>query len=257
MLNRKNTMRILAGILLSPALISFSGLFPNRAAQSYPEEFLVSLNFPGSPVYYGAPSRTVGGGTRGDDCVANDAHKLSALIPTNNVWTTMGDRPKFLWYVPETKAETAEFVLIDPDGSEIYTKTLNLSSENTGTIIQETLPDDVSIAAGELYTWQFMLICNPSRRSGDIFIEGGVEQVNFEDREEELDQLKTTLEKAGEDSLKQAQAYLDAEISNESISLLAQMRCEHQEEWQGLLNWMGLEELANDSSIAGCEAEQM
>jgi hypothetical protein len=102
-----------------------------------------------------------------------------------------------------------------------------------------------------------MLICNPSRRSGDIFIEGGVEQVNFEDREEELDQLKTTLEKAGEDSLKQAQAYLDAEISNESISLLAQMRCEHQEEWQGLLNWMGLEELANDSSSAGCEAEQM
>ncbi len=256
MLNRKNPMKILAGILLSPALISFSGLFPSPAAQSYPEEFLVSLNFPQSPVRYGAPPRTAGGGTRGPECRKDSNDKPMALIPKNNVWTSLGARPKFLFYVPETKAEVdVEFVLIDPDGSDIYTKTLNLSSENTGTIIQETLPDDVSLAAGQPYTWQFSLICNPSSRSGDILIEGGVEQVNFEDREK-LDKLKTTLEKAGEDSLKQAQAYLDAEIDNESISLLAEMRCQHQEEWQELLYWMGLEELEK-YSIAKCEAEKM
>jgi hypothetical protein len=255
MFNKKNVMKICAGMLLSPALISFSGFLPNRAAQSYPDEFLISLNFPGSPVYYGAPSRTVGGGVRADDCVANDQMKVTALIPTNNVWTTLSDRPKFLWYVPETTAKTAEFVLIDPDDHDIYIKTIDLNSENMGTIIQETLPEDVSLETG-VYTWQFSLICNEKDRAGDIYIQGWVEQVDFQDREQELDELKTTLEKAGQDSLKQAQAYLDAEIFNESISLLAQTRCEHQDEWQGLLNWMGLEELATDS-IAQCDAEEI
>ena len=253
MLNRKNIIKILAGMLLSPALISFSGLVPNRAAHSYSEEFLLSLNFPGSPVYYGAPSRTVGGGIRGSDCIANDGDKLTALIPTSNVWTTLSDRPKFLWYVPETKAETAEFALFNAEDDLIYEKTIDLSSEDAGTIIQETLPEDVVLETG-VYTWDLSLICNNKDRGGDIFIQGLVEKVDFQDREQELDELKNTLEKAGQDSLKQAQAYLDAEIYNESISLLAQMRCEEQEEWQGLLNWMGLEELATDS-IAQCDAE--
>lgn len=254
MIEQKNIMKILAGVLVSPALIAFSGLLPDRAAQSYPEEFQISLNLPEKPPYYGAPSRTSGGGVRGDDCVAVDTSELSALIPTNNVWTTLSEQPTFLWYVPGTKAKTAEFVILDRNDEEIHQKILDLSKDNTGTIIQETLPEDVSLVPGEVYTWQFSLICNPRRRSGDIFIEGWIEQVDFQDRDAELDELKTNLEKAGQDSLKQAQAYLDAEIYNESISLLTEMRCEHQEEWQELLNWMGFEEPVVSESIAQCEA---
>ena len=255
MMKRKNVMKILAGVVASSALITFSGLLPHQSAQSYPEEFQLSLNFPGRPAYYGAPSRTMGGGVRGDGCVAKDAPQVSALIPTNNVWTTISEQPKFLWYVPETNAKTAEFVILDKNDTEIYTKTLDLSSANSGTIIQETLPGNVSLITGEVYTWQFSLVCNERRRSGDIFIEGWVEQVDFQDREAELDALKTNLEKAGQDSLKQAQAYLDAEIYTESISLLAQMRCEYQQEWQDLLNWMGFEEPLVNESIAQCNPE--
>lgn len=250
----KNTIKKIAALLLSPVLISFSGLVPHQAAQSYPEEFQISLNLPERPVYYGAPPRTIGLGVRGDDCVANYPANLKALIPTNNVWTTVSDRPQFSWYVPQTQAKTAEFVIFDKDDNDIYHKTLELSSENTATIIQETLPDDVSLAKGEVYTWQFSLICNRRRRSADIFIEGWVQQVDLETREEEFDELKTNLDLAGQDSLKQAQAYLNAGISNESISLLAQMRCAHQDEWQELLNWMGLSELLTDS-IAQCDPE--
>jgi hypothetical protein len=251
MIKRNHTMKLLAGIILSPALIAWSGLLSLRPAQSYSQAFEVSLNFPPDPVNYGAPSRTQGGGVRGDGCIADDSTTVMALIPDNNVWTTLSERPTFLWYVPVTQAKTAEFVLLDAQDNEILTKNIDLNQENEGTIVQETLPEDISLEAG-IYTWQFSLICNPKRRSGDVFIEGWVEQVDFQDREEELDQLKTNLEKAGEDPLKQAQAYLDAEIYNESISLLAETRCEHPEEWQGLLNWMGLGELATDS-IAQCE----
>ena len=256
MFNRKNIIKILAGMLLSPALISFSALVPNRAAQSYTEEFILSLNFPENPEDYGAPTRTAGAGGRGEACIAkhNNA-KFTALIPTNNVWTTLSDRPKFLWYVPETTAKTAIFVLFNADHDEIYTKSLDLTSENTGTIIQETLPEELSLDTG-IYTWLFFLICHPERDSANIHIQGLLEKVDFQHREEKLNQLKITLEKAGQDSLKQAQAYLDAEIYNESISLLSQMRCQQQEEWQGLLNWMGLEELATDS-IAQCETDKI
>lgn len=252
MIQRKKVIKILAGILLSPAAIAFSGFFPHQTAQSYPEEFQISLNLPGRPVYYGAPPRTVGLGVRGNDCVDSYPANLKALIPTNNVWTTLSDRPNFFWYVPNTTAKTAEFVIIDNDDNQIYQKTLKLNSENTGTIIQETLPDDVSLAPGEVYTWQFSLICNRRRRSADIFIEGWVQQVNPENREAELDELKTNLDLAGQDSLKQAEAYLNAGISNETVSLLTQMRCDYQDDWQQLLSWMGLQALMTDS-IAQCE----
>ena len=258
MIEQKNIMKILAGVLVSPALIAFSGLFPHQAAQSYSEEFQMSLNLPEKPPYHGAPSRTAGGGVRGNDCVAIDDPELSALIPTNNVWTTRSNRPTFLWYLPATKAKTAEFVILDRNDTEIYTKTLDLDNENSATILQETLPEaeeDVLLVPGEVYTWQLSLICNPRRRSGDIFIEGWVEQVDFQNRDAELDELNTKLEQAGDNSLKQAQAYLDAEIYNESISLLTEMRCEHQKEWQELLNWMGIEEPVVRESIAQCEAE--
>lgn len=250
MIKRKHTLKILAGILLSPALIAWSGLLSLRPAQSNPEAFEISLNFPGQPVYYGAPARTQGGGVRGDDCIAEEDTTLTALIPENNVWTTLSERPTFLWYVPATQAKTAEFVLLDAEDNEIHTKTIDLSNEDSGKILQETLPEDIALETG-VYTWQFSLICNPRRRSGDIYIEGWVEQVDFQNREEELDRLKTNLEKAGNDTLKQAQAYLNAEIFNESISLLAQTRCEHQQEWAQLLNWMGLEALTSPS-IAQC-----
>ena len=255
MIEQKNIMKILAGVLVSPALIAFSGLFHHQAAQSYSEEFQISLNLPEKPPYQGAPSRTMGGGVRGNDCVAIDDPELSALIPTNNVWTTRSERPTFLWYLPATKAKTAEFVILDRNDTEIYNKTVDINNENSATILQETLPENVSLGAGEVYTWQFSLICNPRRRSGDIFIEGWVEQVDFQDRDAELDELNTKLEKAGEDNLDLAQAYLDAQIYNESISLLAEMRCEYQEEWQELLNWMGFEEPVVSESIAQCEAE--
>ena len=252
MIQRKQLLQILTGMFLSPAAIAFSGFVPHQTAQSYPEEFQISLNLPANPPYYGAPPRTVGLGVRGGDCVETYPAKLKALIPTNNVWTTLSDRPNFFWYVPKTTAKTGEFVIFDKDDRIIYEKTLTLNSENTATVIQETLPEDVSLVPGEIYIWQFSLICNRRRRSADIFIEGWVEQVNLENREAELDELNTNLELAGQDSLKQAEAYINAGISNETVSLLAQMRCDRREEWQDLLSWMGLQELMTDS-IAQCE----
>jgi hypothetical protein len=123
----------------------------------------------------------------------------------------------------------------------------------TGAIIEENLPADVSLETGEVYTWQLSIICNSQRRSGDIFREGWVERVNLE--VDKLNQLQTNLEKAGEDSWKQAEAYLNAGIYNELVSLLAENRCDDQNKWQELLNWMGLEAQVGTETIAQCAVQ--
>jgi Domain of Unknown Function (DUF928) len=259
MIKRKNSAKILAGLFLFPALIVGVGLLPNQVAKSYEsDEFQISQWGGGGggwpqPTYRGAPARTIGGGTRGDNCIPENAPKPSALIPTNNVWTTLSSQPKFLWYVPSTKAKTAEFVVSDQNGEEVYSEIIDLSQVKTGTIIEENLPPDVSLETGEVYTWQLSLVCNPQRRSGDIFLEGWVEPVNLQ--ADELNQLQTNLEKAGEDSWKQAEVYMNAGIYNELVSVLAQKRCDYQNEWQELLNWMGLEAQVGTDTIAQCAVQ--
>lgn len=260
MSKRKNRSKILAGLFLFSTLIAGVGLLPNQVAKSYEsDEFQISQWGGGGggwpqPTYRGAPARTIGGGTRGDDCIAENAPGPSALIPTNNVWTTLSDRPKFFWYVPSTKAEKAEFVVLDQNGEEVYSKKidLNLSQVKTGTILEENLPPNVSLETGEVYTWQLSIICNSQRRSGDIFREGWVERVNLQ--ADELNQLQTNLKEAGEDSWKQAEAYLNAGIYNETVSLLAQKRCDYRDKWQELLNWMDLKQVGTET-IAQCAVQ--
>jgi len=259
MSQRKNGLKKLAGLFLYPALINCFGLLPYQAAKWEPVDFQISQWGGGGgggwpqPAYRGAPARTIGGGTRGDDCIAENAPGPSALIPTNNVWTTLSDRPKFFWYVPSTKAKTAEFVVLDQNGEEVYSKMLDLSQVKTGTIIEENLPPDVSLETGEVYTWQLSIVCNPQRRSGDVYLEGWVESLDLE--ADQLNQLQTNLKQAGEDSWKQAEVYLNAGIYNELVSLLAQNRCDYQNEWQELLNWMGLEAQVGTDTIAQCAVQ--
>lgn len=256
MSKRKNSAKILAGLCLFSALVAGVGWLPNQVAKSY--EFQISQSGGGGwpqPTYRGAPARTIGGGTRGDDCIPENSPEPNALIPTNNVWTTLSERPKFFWYVPSTKAKEAEFVVLDQNGEEVYSKEINLdlSQGKTGTIIEENLPADVSLETGEVYTWQLSIVCNSQRRSGDIFREGWVERVNLQ--ADELNQLQTNLENAGQDSWKQAEAYLNAGIYNETVSLLAQKRCDYRDKWQELLNWMGLEAQVGTETIAQCAVQ--
>lgn len=259
MSKRKNRAKILAGLFLFSTLIAGVGVLPNQVAKSYEsDEFQISQWGGGGwpqPTYRGAPARTIGGGTRGDNCIPDDAPTPSALIPTNNVWTTLSSQPKFFWYVPSTKAEKAEFVVLDQNGEEVYSKKidLDLSQGKTGTILEENLPPNVSLETGEVYTWQLSIVCNSQRRSGDIFLEGWVEPVNLQ--ADELNQLQTNLEKAGEDSWKQAEVYLNAGIYNELVSVLAENRCDYQNEWQELLNWMGLEAQVGTETIAQCAVQ--
>ncbi|KAM3095087.1 DUF928 domain-containing protein [Phormidesmis sp. 146-35] len=126
------------------------------------------------------PGSTAPGGRRDDSACPQDTQKpnpvLTALSPTNSVGLTVAKQPTILVYVPQTKAQSAEFNLSNPAGGKVYRTTLALT--NTPTIVQISLPADVPpIAVGKDYLWSFAVICNPQNRFHDRFVTGEIRRI--------------------------------------------------------------------------------
>src|SRR5512136_1899663 len=116
------SMGILAGVL-APAFVSLASLPPQLPAP--PRDGRISLEFPPA-ADRGAPARTAGGGVRGENCVEQGATPLTALMPSNNVGTTVAGNPTLFVYVPKTNAKEAEFSVLDAQGKDVYLETVKL-----------------------------------------------------------------------------------------------------------------------------------
>lgn len=244
---------------LSPAILLLSSLTPQLLAQ-LPSD----VGAPGSSsgggarlVEFpptddvGAPSRTAGGATRSFSCIASTEKPLTAVMPTNNVGTTIAANPSVFVFVPETTAERAEFVVVDEAGNEIYLKQFDVSG--TPGVIKLNLPEsttagDPLLGVGESYQWQLALICDANNRSRDAFV-GGMLQ-----RTEPSSTLTDSLESASSD-LDRIKAYAQAQVWNEPLNLLAQMRDQNQQAWTDFLTSVGLEEIAAEPFASCCTLE--
>lgn len=224
------SLGMIAGIL-SPALASFA-LVPSQMPVRSSLEDKVSLGFPPAE-NRGAPARTAGGGVRGGDCIEPNATPMTALMPTNNVGTTVAANPTLFVYVPKTNAKEAELAVADKEGNEILQK-VALSGQSG--IVKVNLPENTSLKTGQEYTWIFSLVCNPNERSADIFIQGILE------RTELSPEVTQKLENA--EPLAKAQLYAENKIWNETLNILAQLRNSKPAEWEDLLKSVGLEAIA-------------
>lgn len=224
------SLGMIAGIL-SPALASFA-LVPTQMPARSSLEGKISIGFPPAE-NRGAPARTAGGGVRGGDCIEPNATPMTALMPTNNVGTTVAANPTLFVYVPETKAKEAELAVVDKEGNEIFQK---VALTGQSGIVKVTLPENASLKAGKEYEWIFSLVCNPAERSGDIFIQGVFE------RTELSPDVTQKLENA--EPLAKAQLYAEAKVWNETLNILAELRSSQPDEWEGLLKSVGLEAIA-------------
>jgi hypothetical protein len=92
------------------------------------------------------------------------------------VGTTVLGSPTLFWYVPETKAESAEFEVVDAQRKNVYLTTLALNG--TPGVVNLSLPKTVSLEAGKEYTWQLALVCNPLNRRQDMFVEASLSVLN-------------------------------------------------------------------------------
>src|SRR4028118_2228835 len=55
-------------------------------------------------------------------CGPDSELSLTALVPKNKIGRTVSDYPTFFFYLPQTEAELAEFILEDESGNQIYNR---------------------------------------------------------------------------------------------------------------------------------------
>lgn len=188
-----------------------------------------SLKFPETSGT-GAPERTASGGRRDQSCMQGGAMSATALVPQNNLVTTVAEKPSLFFYLPVTQAKTAEFVLMDNQGNELAQKMIKLTDE--AGVIEVKFPHSAQLEMNQIYRWELAIICNPQDRTQDVFIQGKLQ------RQELSSALVSQLETA--DLLQQAQLYADAGIWHESLAIALKLRDTHPNALAGLLQSVGL-----------------
>jgi len=113
-------------------------------------------------------------------CTSSSQLSLTALVPKNKIGQTVSDYPTFFFYLPQTDAELAEFILEDQSGNQIYRQDLPI--KNVSGVIGVSIPANTNVPpleVGKKYTWIFSLVCDPEDRSSDLLETGIVRRVEL------------------------------------------------------------------------------
>lgn len=199
---------------------------------------VLSLEFPPTGGT-GAPERTASGGRRDDSCIEAQALPATALVPQNNLGTTVSETPTLFFYIPQAKTKTAEFVLMDNQGNEFFQTKIALPSQSG--VMKLNVPSTVKLEENKIYRWEFSIICSTQDRTGDSYIQGTLQRTPLS-RE-----LKTQLEAAK--PLQQAELFAKAKIWQESLAIAAELRSTNPKAWEELLQSVGLGAIASQPFI--------
>lgn len=247
-MDKKSTINASGKLTLLLLLTTLGILSPLSPSLSSPLSKLsfLSLNFPNTG-NRGAPKNTTGGGTRSDDqtCLTNEDNEppLVTLMPNReNKAKTATDTPTFYTYIPTTTATQGEFVLVNADNKEVYYTQFPLPTRPG--IIALKIPKTVALQPGD-YTWSLMVICDSRYRNRDKYVTGSVEYLG----------LTPELERAmkSKPSLEQAQLYATSRFWFETLETVAQIKQENPQEWQELLESVGLEMLVDIPILDCCQ----
>ncbi|WP_019509615.1 DUF928 domain-containing protein [Pleurocapsa sp. PCC 7319] len=126
----------------------------------------------------GRPGRRSGGGSR-SPCPASQT-PLTALVPQNNMGTTVSDRPKLWFYVPYSPQQisSGEFVLQDEQENDVYRQTFNLP-KTPGLVSLKIPQTSPPLAINQSYRWYFKLYCGDSSSSTANFVDGWIKRITL------------------------------------------------------------------------------
>lgn len=209
------------------------------------------------PMGIGAPIRTEGGGTRSGGSAHSSCpmvgKPLTALVPGNRFGVTVAPYPTFFVYMPAVSAQASpvlvEFELQDNNNDSVY-KSIFKTSGKPG-ILSLTLPTQAGLpplTVGEDYKWSFTMICQPDERSQDITVEGWVRRVELNAT------LNNQLKQASPQQ--QVELYAEAEIWQDALATLVQLRRTYPNDaaiaanWERLLSAAGLNNMAQEAVVA-------
>ncbi|MEG4278220.1 DUF928 domain-containing protein [Microcoleus sp. MON1_C1] len=189
------------------------------------------------------PGRPVRGG-----CASISQLGLTALMPTNKMGRTVSDYPTFFFYLPKTEAESAEFILKDPSGKQIYKQDVTIS--NLSGVIGVNIPANQNLPpleVGNSYTWDFTVICDSQDRSSDQIERGTVKRVEISA------DIRSKLEQA--DPRQKTVIYAENGIWQDALSTLAAARqanpndAELAADWESLLDAVTLGKIAKEPIV--------
>ena len=250
-MNKKSTINISTKLTFFLSIIVLGVVSPFLPSLSSPalNGSLISLNFPNTG-NRGAPKNSTGGGTRSDDetCLTNEDSEppLATLMPNReNKAKTATDTLTFYTYIPTTTATQGEFVLVDADQNEVYDTQFQLPT--TPGIITLTIPTTVALQPGN-YTWSLMVICDSRYRNRDKYVQGSIEYLGS------MPELERTIQRKS--ALEQAQLYAKSSLWFETLDVVAQIKAENPQEWQGLLQSVGLEMFVEIPILDCCQPNQ-
>lgn len=192
------------------------------------------------------PGRRESAGVRGACLPPNQS--LTVLIPENQVTLTTSLYPTFFFYLPETKAQEALFILYDENEREIYRSIFSIK-EMSG-LLKLSIPDAVTspkLAPGKNYYWQFSMFCDPQNPSLDPFVDGWVQRVPL------TQDISNNLARASDSE--KVDIYAAAGIWQDALTTLADLRQNNPSDrnlaaqWNQLLENIGLEKIAQEPMI--------
>ena len=247
--SNQEKLLVIKKIGILTAVISLLGWQLGLQAKN-PPAFQVAVDFPSAPDR-GAPSRTGDGGTRSATaCIASNAGKITAVVPNNNIATTVATNPSIFVYIPENKARSGEINLSDAEGNDVYSSKFTVNNESG--IIRIDLPD--ILKSGRIYDWQVVLNCTGDMNIIDLgsnpSVQGKIETVQVSD------DLQTQLATAQANSLELAKIYAQAGVWQETIKTLADLRNQYPKEWVELLQSVGLDALSQENISNCCQVSQ-
>jgi hypothetical protein len=223
---------------------------PSKTTPVAPQK--ISLNFKAPD--RGSPASTTGGATRGGVCMPGPK-VLMPLIPKQKIGLTVSDHPSFFLYIPQSPNQTAEFLLLANNDSEVvYQDTFSIPAK--AGIVRFDLPATVPpLQAGKQYHWYVTLICDTTRGpSGNPTVEGWVERV----------QPSPALAKAlkTKDPASRPALFAEAGVWHESLSSVADLLRKSPNnpkllsDWNDLLKSVGLETVAKEPMFDCCMAKK-
>ena len=198
------------------------------------------------------PGRRRGGARRGT-CPETET-QLVALVPATEIETetlpetyvgsvTAAGYPTIWFDVPYqlTNELTAEFVLQDEQGQDVYRRTLFEAAdvEQTSGLVSMSLPSELSpLEIGKTYQWYFKINCGSE---SPLYVQGGIERVRLDA------DLTNQIENAM--PLAQAELYQENEVWYDAINVVAQLRRSQPDDptvdsaWMDLLRSLDIQNL--------------
>lgn len=162
------------------------GLLISKLPDQIPDQW--EFRAPRGPDGSGGPVNTASGGTRNPDsaygCQGVKGVPVSLVPATSLTGATIAAYPTFFWYMPQTSAAAAEFVLWETSDRDVYRAEYTLAKPGGGGsnpgVMSLSLPAYANLPPlniGKKYHWTLALVCDPLDHSGDVLTEGWIERV--------------------------------------------------------------------------------